>query len=34
MQRLGMSFDRRVIKSGRDTIYYRLARRSLAARDA
>jgi [ribosomal protein S5]-alanine N-acetyltransferase len=33
LQRLGMSFDRRVIKSGRDTIYYCLARPSLPARD-
>jgi ribosomal-protein-alanine N-acetyltransferase len=31
MQRLGMRFDRRVAKSGRDTIYYRLARPSLPA---
>ena len=33
MQRLSMSFDRRVIKSGRDTIYYGLARPSLPAQD-
>jgi ribosomal-protein-alanine N-acetyltransferase len=33
MQRLGMSFDRQVIKSGRDTIYYRLVRPSLPARN-